>query len=236
MILDLPGTTGITMVRCAGTNCYLIETGDGVMVVDAGWWTGPDAIIRGLNEMGFQPKDVGLIVLTHAHFDHFSFAHELQKRTGGGLAAHRADISYFERGGIGVFPPRIANRIHKQKWLTENLLHAPGVSIDLVLEEGDLLEEWRVLHTPGHTPGSISLFAENRRVLITGGWAILGKPYDQNNPPGNPLVGYISTDPEALWVSRTRLAQLDYQTLLCSHFRPQMFNRFAKRLRTPTRD
>ena len=59
------------MVRCAGTNCYLIETGDGVMVVDAGWWRGPDAIFRALNEMGFQPKDVAVIVLTHAHFDHF---------------------------------------------------------------------------------------------------------------------------------------------------------------------
>ena len=235
MILNLPGTEGIWLVRCTGTNCYIIEMADGVIVVDAGWRVGPDAVIRALRKTGFQPKDVTFIVLTHAHFDHFGFARELQCRTGARIAAHRADMPYFEKGGTGVFPAHIARRIRKPKRLVERLLHVPGVGIDLVLEDGDHLEEWRILHTPGHTPGTISLYAEKRKVLITGGWAIPGRSQNQINQPKNPWAGYISTDPKALSDSRIRLAKLDYQALLCSHFRPQLFPLFARRLRASGR-
>jgi len=230
MILDLPGTTGITMIRCMGTNCYIIEMIDGVMVVDAGWRAGSDATIRALSRNGFHPEDVTLIVLTHAHFDHFGFARELQGRTSAQTAAHRLDVAYYEGGGAGIFPPHIAVRLSKLKHTAANLFHAPPVCIDRVLEDGDQLGDWRVCHTPGHTPGTISLYAEKRKVLITGGWAIPGIILSSKDSLKNLLVGYISTDAGQLSESRSYLAGLDFQTLLCSHFRPQLFKRFARRL------
>ncbi len=232
MILDLPGTEGITIVRCMGTNCYLIEMVNGVMVVDAGWRSGPDAVLKELRKIGFQPKDITLIILTHAHFDHFKFALELKKQTGAQIAAHLADVQYFEKGGLGIFPSHISAKLTSMGRRVENWFHAPPVVIDLVLEDGDLLKDWRVCHTPGHTPGTISLFAENRKVLITGGWAIPGKTATAKRSWIKTLVGFISVDPKELEESCEYLARLDFQTLLCSHFRPQLFPHFAKRLKS----
>ena len=235
MILDLPCTVGIAMVRCSGTNSFIIEMKDGLMVVDTGWRKGVDVVIRAIRETGYHPKDVKFIVLTHAHFDHFGFALELQVRTGARIAAHRADVPYFEKGGPGVFPPLIAGRIQNQKRLAGKLFHVPGVSIDLTLEDGDHLEDWRILHTPGHTPGTISLYAENRKVLITGGWAIPRRFQNQGTPGKKLLVRYISDDPKQLLESRRYLAGLDFATLLCSHFPPRLFPHFARRLQALAR-
>jgi glyoxylase-like metal-dependent hydrolase (beta-lactamase superfamily II) len=232
MILDLPGTEGITMVRCMGTNCYIIQIRDGLIVVDAGWRSGVNPILVAIKDNGFQPTDVALIILTHAHFDHFNFALELHERTGARIAAHRADMPYIERGGAGIFPHHIRAIFLKNERLVAKLFHAPAVVVDCVLEDGDVLEDWRVCHTPGHTPGTISLYSENRKVLITGGWAIPRKTLTTRPPWKNILVGYISTDPERLCESRNFLAGLDFQTLLCSHFRLQLFPLFARRLKS----
>ena len=231
MITNLPGTQGITLVCCQRTNCYLLETDQGLMLVDAGWGVGPDVVVRALDEAGFLPQDLILIVLTHAHFDHFDFANALQKRTGARVAAHQADAPYFEKGGPGIFPPRLDSWIHKRERLEKKRLHAPGVGVDVLLKESDLLADWQVIHTPGHTPGTISLYSENRKVLITGGWAVPGRSQMKNNRPKEPLIGLISTDPQQLTNSRIRLAQLDFQALLCSHFPPRLFPVFARRLK-----
>jgi len=231
MITNLPGTRGITLVCCQRTNCYLLETDQGLMLVDAGWGVGTDIMVRALNEAGFAPQDLTLIVLTHAHFDHFDFANALQKQTGAKVAAHRADAPYIEEGGPGIFPPGLGSWIHKREWLQKKRLHAPGVGVDVLLEGADILADWQVIHTPGHTPGTISLFSENRKVLITGGWAVPGRSRMVNKRPKEPLVGLISTDPQQLMNSRMRLARLDFQTLLCSHFPPRLFPIFARRLK-----
>jgi hydroxyacylglutathione hydrolase len=96
-------------------------------------------------------KDVRKIVLTHYHYDHVDAAQELKTILDAQILAHRKDVSFLNFSGIGV---------------------------DLVLEEGDSIKvnglEMKVIHTPGHTEGSVCLlghdFIFTGDTLFSDGW------------------------------------------------------------------
>jgi hydroxyacylglutathione hydrolase len=232
IIRQFPGTENITFINHMFTNVYLIESDMGLMVIDTGIAGNTWKIIQAIKRLGYQPNDLSILVLTHAHLDHFGCAASLKARTGAQVAGHRADVVYFEKGGIGAMPGFVTEKRDFNLVFQGKLLGAPPVTIDKPLEDGDHLGEWVVIHTPGHTPGTISLYSSLRRVLITGGWAIPGKPQKESSRYKNPFVGYISSDPKQLSGSRMRLAELDFQTLLCSHFPPRIFPLLAQQLRS----
>lgn len=230
IIAKYPGTENITFIYHLFANIYLIESEIGLILVDTGLRGNTWKILRAIKQRGFKPGDLSMIVLTHAHLDHFGCAAPLKERTGAKVAAHPADIPHFEKGGFGVLPGILTAKENVPDLLHGKILGAPPVKIDQAVEDGDQIGEWSVVHTPGHTPGTISLYSQKRKVLITGGWAISGKTYQDSSSYKNPFVGYISSDPAQLPASRNRLAALDFDTLLCSHFPPRIFPLFAKQI------
>jgi glyoxylase-like metal-dependent hydrolase (beta-lactamase superfamily II) len=230
IIRGFPGTENITLTYHVFTNCYLIESEIGLMVVDTGISGNTWKILRAVKRLGYQPNDLTMVVLTHAHLDHFGCAAPLKAKTGAQVLGHCADVEHFEKGGIGAMPGFISGKKDYNVVFQGKFLGAPPVKIDKPLEDGDRLGEWEVIHTPGHTPGTISLFSEKRGVLITGGWAIPGKSQRERNKYKNPFVGYISSNPDQLHNSRMRLAKLNFDTLLCSHFPPRLFPFIGRQL------
>jgi glyoxylase-like metal-dependent hydrolase (beta-lactamase superfamily II) len=125
------------------TNCYILdpETKE-ALVVDPGG--DAQTIVQALRGKGFHLR---YIVATHAHFDHVCGMKELQDTLGGETLLHRADLLLLES-----LPAQGA---------AFGMRTGPIPRIDRFLEEGDLLPlgkgHFRVLHTPGHSPGGISL-------------------------------------------------------------------------------
>jgi glyoxylase-like metal-dependent hydrolase (beta-lactamase superfamily II) len=232
MIGQLPGTENITLVPHVFSNIYLIETESGLIVVDTGIKGSTGKVLRVARDLGYSPQDLHTIILTHAHFDHFGSALTLQARTGAAIWGHEADLPSFEKGGLGIMPPPLS-------WIQDRFspyiargFGALGVKIDRLLVDGDQIGEWQVIHTPGHTPGTISLYAQQAKVLITGGWAVDRRiSWSRKQRSGHPFVRFISTDPPEIINARLRLAQLDFQTLLCSHLKPRYFPIFARQIR-----
>ena len=118
--------------------------------------------------LGRQPSDVTRILLTHAHGDHAGGAHAMLEHSGAdGVHAHERDVEYLASGRsaptadstmgrlIGRGPTARFSPIENVTPLTD------GQVLDIA---GGL----RVVHTPGHTPGHISLLHEDAGVLITG--------------------------------------------------------------------
>jgi hydroxyacylglutathione hydrolase len=135
-------TIPVGMLQC---NCSII--GDPLtreaLVVDPG-----DEVTRILELLGRRRLTVKAIVSTHAHIDHVGGLSKLHQYTGAPVLMHRDDLPLYQAMEIqasflGVLPPD----------LTE---------VDQLLKEGDILRwgslEAQVIHTPGHTPGSVSLY------------------------------------------------------------------------------
>lgn len=94
------------------------------------------------------------ILLTHGHFDHMLAAEELQKRTGVPVYVHPLDAPMLSDASLSAYNPEVSS------------LPQPGHIAYTAYPES--LFGFRVLHTPGHTPGSVCLYREAEKVLFSG--------------------------------------------------------------------
>jgi glyoxylase-like metal-dependent hydrolase (beta-lactamase superfamily II) len=164
-----PGVVRIPTVGAANTNSFALVDDDGsVTLVDCGLKRAPGRIVAGLRAIGRHPGDVTRIVLTHAHTDHAGGAAEMAARTGAPVAVHEADAGYAEAGR----PPPF-----EQSLLVSRLMRRipgagfPPVAVGERLSDGQVLDVGgglRIVATPGHTPGHVSLLHERTGTLITG--------------------------------------------------------------------
>jgi len=142
------------------TNCYIVaseETREGV-VIDPGDDAG--RILRVVKESGLT---VRYVFNTHCHFDHMGANAEVVAATGARLALHPAEIPILQaRGGAALFG------------LTVDESPLP----DVELEDGQTLEvselRFQVLHTPGHSPGSVTFYLEEEGVAFDGDLVFAG--------------------------------------------------------------
>lgn len=143
------------------SQAYLIEASGGLALVDCGMPRQEGVILRLLGRLG--RSDLKLIFLTHAHVDHAGSAAALKRLTGAPVAIHLLDAPALTAGKMPARSRRPLLRLIMP--LAQGLLHADPVKPDLLLEDGDSLEPFgipgRVVHTPGHTPGSACLVLEN---------------------------------------------------------------------------
>lgn len=144
-------------------NIYLVEGNSGVVIVDTGFSRAARAVMQTIEQLGYAPRDVRLIFLTHVHVDHAGSAAALRRQTGAPIAIHRADSVKARagrhnlptgRGMSGKFIERAFNGSRMQ------MKYEP-FEPDIFLDEGQTLDDFglraRVIHTPGHTLGSLSL-------------------------------------------------------------------------------
>lgn len=137
------------------TNCYLVasEQTHEAMIIDPGG----DAkqILAAINSAGVQVKQ---IVLTHFHFDHISAVDSVRSQTGARVAIHRDEAALLAE------PPALF------RFFIPNVPH--GLVADHLLQHGDTLNIGelvvQVLHTPGHSPGGISLWIASEGVVFCG--------------------------------------------------------------------
>ncbi len=142
--------------------CYLVNTGAAPVLIDCGAGPGLDRLLDHVAETGCAALDIETLVLTHAHIDHAGAAAELRRRIGCRIVAHHADADAIEEGD------RVRSAAH---WYGTDLEPAPvdfrvtGKSHRLGPDLSDLV----LLHTPGHTPGSLVAVLETEdghRVLF----------------------------------------------------------------------
>ncbi len=123
---------------------YLITTPEGHILVDGAMPTSAPLILASIRELGFEPKDVKVILNTHAHFDHTGGLADLKAATGATLAASAGDRGALESG---TYPGSEEVEIFAFK----------PVAVDRVLQDGDTVELGGVALTahltPGHSPG-----------------------------------------------------------------------------------
>jgi glyoxylase-like metal-dependent hydrolase (beta-lactamase superfamily II) len=165
----------IHKVKGYGTgNIYIIEADEELVLVDTGVPQDYMLVVDRIKSLGRSPVEVGHIILTHFHLDHAGSAAAFKRLSHARVYAHEADVPYLQgdkhissvyaRGAIGTLVslvPVAAARIAR----------VPTVEVDVACSDGeviDVLGGMRVIHAPGHTPGSSAFFWEEQGVLFTG--------------------------------------------------------------------
>ena len=159
-----------------------ILVGERPVIVDTGIPGSAPKILSALAREGFTPSDVSLILITHRHVDHIGSAEQLKRATGAPVAVHALDADWLRRGEGGPRPATgLGGRFFDLTGAPN--AHAEPCEPDIVIEEDMVLEPFGVpggvvLHTPGHTAGSVSALLPNGDVLAgdlaIGGISFLG--------------------------------------------------------------
>jgi len=209
---------GVFQVQAIGARVTVLASDKDVVLVDAGGIGSLGLIGRGLRMLGFSLEQVRLVVLTHYHPDHTGGLASLVEATGAKVGAHLHETEKVSGGERAPSPFRdrlLATAAHPAM----RVLYGRAVEVDLVLANGDVLPlglETRVVHTPGHTAGSISLLVPPRNALIVGD--ALQYRFRRLTPPASA----VTQDPQKARESINRLAGLDFDTLCFSHYPPLM--------------
>ncbi|SES90805.1 Glyoxylase, beta-lactamase superfamily II [Methanococcoides vulcani] len=142
---------------------YLIY-GREVCLVDCGVASSEKIIFDYMKKTGRDPQEISLIVQTHSHADHIGATPVIKELTGCEVAAHSDALEWIEDPDVQFRERPIPNF---------DTLSGGPVKVDRVLEDGDVIDlgegmAIRVIHTPGHSNGSISLVLSPDHVLFSG--------------------------------------------------------------------
>ncbi|MGO8683953.1 MAG: MBL fold metallo-hydrolase [Thermoleophilia bacterium] len=177
---------GVYRLGLSGVAAYVIETPQGTVLVDTGMPGSAKRILAGLALLGMVPSDVVAIVVTHCHVDHTGGLAELRLATQASVWMSTIDAQLVRAGVAGRALEPGPTRASQLIAATANLRRAQrgrAVAVDYEVDDGDELPfgGLRVIATPGHTRGHISLLlprsggvlfagdaAANRRRLVMG--------------------------------------------------------------------
>lgn len=128
-------------------SAWLITTPQGHILLDTGFEETVPIILRGVEELGFKPTDIKLILSSHAHIDHTGGHALLKRATSANVVASAGDARVLESGGANDF----------LTWPKDTLLYTP-VKVDRIIVDREVVSLGRVkltAHlTPGHTRGA----------------------------------------------------------------------------------
>ncbi len=147
------------------TNVYFL-TDTKLTIVDTGYKGRVSQICRDIKRLGYSLSDVENIILTHYHVDHTGNLLKLKQLTGANIIAHMDDAPYIE----GRLPHPCPKALRQLKFM-EHFWNPDPVEVDVTFKDGDILPVLggiKIIHTPGHTPGSISIHIRQEDALITG--------------------------------------------------------------------
>ena len=137
-------TDKLYYVGSADPTAYLIDTGKGLILLDVGYTPFEPEVVKNIRALGFDPKNIKIVLNSHAHLDHAGGLAALKADTGAKLQAMIGDAAILEAGGKGDTD-------------VGDKAGFPPVKVDQVLRDGDTVSLGKVTLTahltPGHTPG-----------------------------------------------------------------------------------
>lgn len=204
-----PGIHLIEHVR--GANSYLVSTDKGVAVIDTGMPGNEKKIVEYASGIGIEPGKLQYIILTHPDIDHSGSAAKLRSLTNAKVAIHEADAPRLAgekklkevKGAMGVL-----------FGLMSPIMRFTPLKADTLLKDSDRVLDLEVIHTPGHTDGSICLYRENEAIFV--GDAMRTDSSGRPHLPSKAMTANMEQARESV----RRISERKYSFLLPGHGPP----------------
>lgn len=156
-----------------GFDTIYVVRGKGVILIDGGDPKKIEKLKKGVKMAGIKPEEVQLIILTHGHWDHIGSAKDIQDWTGAKVMLHRGDMHFLD-DTVPSQPPgltlwgKICIAFIK---VYTRFVRIPRFTVDIVAgDEGISLEDYgipgKVVYTPGHSWGSVSVLLDSGEVFV----------------------------------------------------------------------
>ena len=207
-------------IALGGVNAYLVKSDSGFVLCDSGFAGNRSVLQKFLDEAGVTVDNLKVVLFTHGDIDHTGNGLYLRQKYGVKLAIHPLDRRMVEERNfqddrlVKSFLMKVMQTLFKpgfKKMMAGFEIFSP----DLLLQDGQDLKEFSmdgtVIHTPGHTDGSIS-------ILLSDGSLIAGDILQ--NRSGKPRPSFIISNEEQLTDSLQKLKKLDIQRVYPGHGKP----------------
>lgn len=184
-------------------SAYLL-TGSDPVLIDCGGSEGYPALKRNLAEFGLQPQDITKVIATHGHWDHVSGFAQLVQESNAELWIHEDDREQVEQGDYD----RTGAFLYGKPF--------PALQVHRNLRDGEILQIGRfsleVIHTPGHSPGSVSfLLTDSLHKILIAGDTLWGGFHAK-----------VGSDIEAWRHSLDKLLTYEFDTMTFGHLPPTL--------------
>jgi glyoxylase-like metal-dependent hydrolase (beta-lactamase superfamily II) len=215
--------------------CYLVPGKNGFLLIDAGFPGKGRQLIRFIEKRAESVRAVKLIIATHCHFDHVGNLAETKALSGAPVVMHRADAPFVEAGIVSI-PRSISRYAGIVARLGSGLrphLSFPKTKPDILIDADFDLSAFgfavRILHTPGHTEGSISVLLESGECFV--GDTCFGIP-----PWRRTAIPPFADKPEYFAASYKKLADSPARVFLPGHGLPLSREKILRSLEKSTLD
>jgi glyoxylase-like metal-dependent hydrolase (beta-lactamase superfamily II) len=212
-----PGIYSLWQQKGAYVHAYLLDDGKELTLIDTLYDTDARRILDQIAQIGKTVKDLKRIIMTHSHRSHLGGLALLKELSGAPVYAHEweADlisgdraaqqVSWMPHSPVRTWPLQVANNL--------GFIKHPPVQVDEFVHDSDMIGPVRVVHAPGHSPGHLAFYWQERRALIAGD-AICTWPTFQLGWPGFLL------NPKQHRASLRHLAEFDSEVLCVGHGEP----------------
>lgn len=202
-----------------GANCYVFLGREALVLVDTGMGGNAPKILDFVRGLGKEAGSTAYIVLTHSDMDHSGSVAQLKELTQAKVAIHRADAPRLSgemslkevKGAMGVLFA-----------IMSPFIRFKPVKPDILLEDSETIDGLTVVHTPGHTDGSVSLYLPEEVLLV--GDAL------RTNKKGLPVLSSsaMTANMDQAKESVRKISRLKFEILLPGHGPPIMSNASTK--------
>ncbi len=202
-------------ISLINVSSFLLYRPGEAILVDCGSQGSELKIIEEMTRLGLEPGMLSLLILTHAHYDHAGSAGRLKEATGCRIMIHRSEASRLE---AGLTPLPSGTRwkarvlVSVGRLFARRIMKYPPARPDVVVDELASLNEFgfpgKVIHTPGHTFGSMVVLMEGGEMIA--GDTLFGIPGKRIFPP-------FAEDPAGLLNSWKMISEMEADTYYPAH-------------------
>ncbi|MHA1199636.1 MAG: MBL fold metallo-hydrolase [Candidatus Heimdallarchaeaceae archaeon] len=207
----------VILLNLGFTKIYLLKTDSGYIQFDTGYKHNLKKYLKLLEKNNVRPEEIKLIIINHAHFDHTGALKETMKLTKAQLLVHENEKELIAKGISAEVRPHTFFTKMIIPTMPKSWAVTDPVEPDIIVQDNYSLVDFgikaKVIHTPGHTPGTIAVITEEGEAVI--GCSIHGFPLRLRR--GIPAIGI---DTEQTWKSLERIVAEGAKTIYISHGKP----------------